>query len=290
MRRDDQRGQRRNVGPACRIALRHAGDGDADEHRDRRGRTDRELARRAEQRVEQAADQIAVDAVLRRQPGERGVGERHRNAVGSEGHAGDRVCAQPLRLIAGKPLRRRKGRAPDCGPVPEPAGRSPCWSSHRYVLAASFVQMASAGTRDGVSLWSDTGPRVRPARRDTSKRSMTFAGSLLLLALHVDPPTGPADVAADSSTSFLTSGSGWPCSSTHSRPRRGPIGSGTRDSAEVSPAWRLRQSIMVATTTNRATQINGYVNVPASALGAIAVLLTPPAAAYGLDEFAPCPS
>ena len=105
-------GQRRNVGPAFRIALCHTRDRDADEHRDRGGRTDRELARRAEQRIEQAADQIAVNAILRRQSSERGVGERHRNRVGRKGHAGDRVVLQPLWPIGGKPLRRWKGRAP----------------------------------------------------------------------------------------------------------------------------------------------------------------------------------
>ena len=40
---------------------------------------------------DQAADQVAVDAVVRRQPGERRVGERHRDAVGRERHAGDGV-------------------------------------------------------------------------------------------------------------------------------------------------------------------------------------------------------
>ena len=125
--RHDQRGQRRDVGPACRIALRHARDRDADEHRDRRGGADRELARGAEQRVEQAADQVAVDAVLRRQPGERRVGERHRNAVGGEGHAGDGVVRQPLR-----PIRRRATapgetpratRGPELSPARSLAGR-----------------------------------------------------------------------------------------------------------------------------------------------------------------------
>ena len=110
--RYDARRQRRNRRPACRIAVCHARDGDPDEHRDRRGRSDRELARRAEQRIEQAADQIAVDAVLRRQPGERCVGERHRNTVGGERHAGNRVVRQPLRTVGAQPLGRGKYRAP----------------------------------------------------------------------------------------------------------------------------------------------------------------------------------
>jgi hypothetical protein len=46
----------------------------------------------------------------------------------------------------------------------------------------------------------------------------------------------------------------------------------------------LGQSIVVATTQNRGTQINGYVNIPSSAIGAMAVLIDAPAAAYGLDD------
>ena len=73
---------------------------------------DRELARRAEQRVDQAPGQIAVDAVLRRQPGERGVGQRHRDRVGGERDARDGVAGQPRALVGGEPLRRRERRAP----------------------------------------------------------------------------------------------------------------------------------------------------------------------------------
>lgn len=50
--------------------------------------------------------------LTRRQSGEQRVRERHRNAVGSEGDAGNGVVRQLLRLIARKPLRGRKGRAP----------------------------------------------------------------------------------------------------------------------------------------------------------------------------------
>jgi hypothetical protein len=88
----DEQGRQRCYGcPASRVAFGHAGDGQADEHRDRRSGADRELARRPEERVEQPADEVAVDAVLRRQPGKRSVRERNRNAVSSEGNAGHHV-------------------------------------------------------------------------------------------------------------------------------------------------------------------------------------------------------
>ncbi len=113
---------------------------------------------------------------------------------------------------------------------------------------------------------------------------MTLAGSLLLLALHVDPTTDPADVAPAASTSFLTED-----------PALAPLLGALAAEQGPDRLWywgfsgglagvALGQSIVVATTSNRGTQINGYVNIPASALGAIAVLLDPPAAAYGLDD------
>ena len=98
---------------------------------------DRELARRAEQRVEQAPGQVAVDAVLRRQPGERRVSERHRDGVGGKGDASDGVAGQPCALIGGEPLRRRKRRAP--------AGRRCRRGGHPGGLAAE----PSGGVGDG---------------------------------------------------------------------------------------------------------------------------------------------
>ena len=71
--------------------------------RDRRGRADRKLARRAEQRIADAAKHIAVDADLRRQAGQRRIGERHRDRISRERHAGDDIMAQPGGAIFGKP-------------------------------------------------------------------------------------------------------------------------------------------------------------------------------------------
>jgi hypothetical protein len=113
---------------------------------------------------------------------------------------------------------------------------------------------------------------------------MTPAGSLLLLALHVHPATPASDVETRPTTSFLTQD-----------PALAPLLSALTAEEGPDRLWywgfsgglagvALGQSIVVATTDNRGTQINGYVNIPASALGAIAVLLTPPAAAYELGD------
>jgi hypothetical protein len=44
------------------------------------------------------------------------------------------------------------------------------------------------------------------------------------------------------------------------------------------------QTAIAATTTHEGTRINAYVNVPASAVGMLALVFSPPAAAFGLDE------
>ncbi len=49
-------------------------------------------------------------------------------------------------------------------------------------------------------------------------------------------------------------------------------------------AVAVGQSIIAATTSNEGTRITAYVNIPASAAGMLAVLLVPPAAAFGLED------
>jgi len=46
----------------------------------------------------------------------------------------------------------------------------------------------------------------------------------------------------------------------------------------------VSQSIIAVSTSNEGARINAYVNIPASALGMLAVLLQPPAAAFGLED------
>jgi hypothetical protein len=44
------------------------------------------------------------------------------------------------------------------------------------------------------------------------------------------------------------------------------------------------ESLIAATTSNEGARINAYVNIPASAAGMLAVLLLPPASAFGLED------
>ena len=114
----DERGQRGDVRPARRVAAGHAGDGDADEHRDRRRGADRQLARGAEQRVERArrpgSSRCRTAAATRPATHRRATpGCRRRRGSRRRRHR-----PQPLRPVRGEPLRRREGRAPACdGPL-----------------------------------------------------------------------------------------------------------------------------------------------------------------------------
>jgi len=91
--RHRERGEARDRGVALRVARRHRAHRAGDHQRDGGGRADRKLARGAEQRVADPAQQIAVDADLRRQARERRIGERNRDRVGRERHAGNDVVA-----------------------------------------------------------------------------------------------------------------------------------------------------------------------------------------------------
>ena len=44
------------------------------------------------------------------------------------------------------------------------------------------------------------------------------------------------------------------------------------------------ESLIAATTSNEGARLNAYVNIPASAAGMLAVVLLPPAAAFGLED------
>ena len=106
--RDGKGSNTRNLGIADRIARREGSDRSRGHQRDRRGRADRKLARRAEQRIADAAQHIAVDADLRRQAGERRIGQRHRDRVSRKRHAGNDIGAKPGGTVFGEPLRGRK--------------------------------------------------------------------------------------------------------------------------------------------------------------------------------------
>ena len=101
-------GKARDLRVSHRVSCRQRSDGAGHHQRDRRGGTDRQLARRSEQRIAEAAEQIAVDADLGLQTGQARIGQRHRDRIGGERHAGDHIVTQPRRFICGKPGQRRK--------------------------------------------------------------------------------------------------------------------------------------------------------------------------------------
>ncbi|HSP20534.1 MAG TPA: hypothetical protein VLQ79_13515, partial [Myxococcaceae bacterium] len=120
----------------------------------------------------------------------------------------------------------------------------------------------------------DTRPRPGPP--------MSVAAPLLLLTFLVGP--APASTEVPASSSPLSEDAAvaplWKTLEAEQGPDRVWYWSWSGGLAAVA----LGQSIMVAVSSERATQINGYVNVPASALGSIATLLDPPAAAYGFED------
>jgi len=109
------------------------------------------------------------------------------------------------------------------------------------------------------------------------------AGSLLLLVLRLGPATGPVDVAPAAATSLLTQD-----------PSLAPLWSALEAEERGDRLWYwgwasflgtvvVGQTVIAATTDNEGSRINAYVNIPASAAGMLAVLLAPPAAAFGLE-------
>ena len=98
---------------ALHVAVRHRPDRAGDHQRDGGRRPDRELARRAEQRIAEPAEQIAVDADLRRQAGEPRIGERNRDRVGRKRDAGDDVAA----ATNWRGIPRASGRAAGTSPI-----------------------------------------------------------------------------------------------------------------------------------------------------------------------------
>ena len=108
-----------------RVALRHRPHRSGNHQRDGGGRPDRQLTRRSEQGVAQTAQQIAVDADLRRQACKPGIGERNRDRVGRQGYAGDDIAGQPGSSVFSQPTGRRKPPEPSCS-FPGLSSNPPC--------------------------------------------------------------------------------------------------------------------------------------------------------------------
>ena len=97
---------------ALRVTVRHRSHGTGDHERNGGSRPDRELARGAEQGVAQAAEQIAIDAHLRRQACKPRIGKRNRNRVGGQGYPGNDIAGQPGGAVLRQPAGRRKPPEP----------------------------------------------------------------------------------------------------------------------------------------------------------------------------------
>lgn len=110
---------------------------------------------------------------------------------------------------------------------------------------------------------------------------MSAAAPLLLLTLLVAPARAATEVAPPSPVSEDPALAPlWKTLDAEQGPDRVWYWTWSGGLAAVA----LGQSILVATSNQRATQINGYVNIPASAFGSMATLIDPPAAAYNLDD------
>ncbi len=95
-RGENESGEGSDVRPSSRVTESDASDGRAHQHRDRRRRTNRELARAPEESVAEPAYEVTVHSVLRRKTCERGVGERDGNGVRGERNSSHRVLGQPF--------------------------------------------------------------------------------------------------------------------------------------------------------------------------------------------------
>ena len=114
--------------------------------------------------------------------------------------------------------------------------------------------------------------------------SMSLAGTILLLTLRIDPGAAAVDGTAPQGVSLLTE-----------EPTLVPLWTALQAEEGADRLWYwgwasflgavvVGETVIAATTSNEGSRINAYVNIPASAAGMIAVLLTPPAAAFGLEE------
>jgi hypothetical protein len=114
---------------------------------------------------------------------------------------------------------------------------------------------------------------------------MSLSGLVLLLTLGIDPVVPSVDERVEPPpASILTTDASlaprWSALQAEEHPDRlwywgwaGFLG-----------AVVVGESVIAATTSNEGSRINAYVNIPASAAGMLAVLLTPPAAAFGLED------
>ena len=83
-----------DLGVALRVPLGHGAHRSGNHERDGGSRPDGELARGPEQGIAETAQQIAVDADLRRQACKARIGQGNRNRVGRQGYPGDDIAGR----------------------------------------------------------------------------------------------------------------------------------------------------------------------------------------------------
>ena len=113
---------------------------------------------------------------------------------------------------------------------------------------------------------------------------MTLAGLALVLTLSAAQAASGAEESPPLPASFLTTD-----------PSLAPLWKALESEERQDRLWYwgwagflgavlVGQSAIAAITDNEGTRITAYVQIPASAAGMLAVLLTPPAAAFGLED------
>ena len=103
-----------NLGVSLRVSFGHGRNGRGYHQGNRGCWPDGHLARGSEQGVAQTAEQIAVDADLRRQACKSRVGKRNRDRVGRQRYPGNDIAGQPSRPVFSQPAGWRKPPEPSC--------------------------------------------------------------------------------------------------------------------------------------------------------------------------------
>ena len=162
----DDEGEQRGDGGA--VGGLEAGHGREDRGHDGDGRgvgADDELPRRAEDRVGDQRRDRGVEPGLRRQAGDRRIGDGARQADRGDGEAGRDVSLQPGR--AGSP----RGSPGSAGPG---ARRPRAWLNRRPARGCGPAGSAPAGARKAHS--SSSAPRARPLRLGAGRQAFPEAG------------------------------------------------------------------------------------------------------------------
>ncbi len=130
-RRHREGGEAGDLRVTLHVSLSHGPHRSGNHERDGGSGPDGELTRGSEQGIAETAQQVAVDANLRRQACKAGIGKGNRDRVGRQGYPGDDIAEQPGSAVFSQPTGWRKPPKPDlslsgvssnppCVPKPSP--------------------------------------------------------------------------------------------------------------------------------------------------------------------------